>query len=179
MTMLRTTALSTVALLAGLALVGCPVPTNPPAKGTPAADIEACEHLKEGPAVAVQAVSPSATASIPNISEPHKRYDITLVASGSEFVGKVQYNSAAASEYIVFLNQDVPLTLFDTNNARVSIENSATGSAECAEVKGRHLVDLGVGTYTLSFGPTTVSSLSVVIEKLVAETAVGTDHDRH
>lgn len=44
--------------------------------------------------------------------------------------------------------------------------------SECSEIKRRHMFVLSVGTYNITFGPTTESSVSLVI----VEAAQGHEH---
>lgn len=157
-----------------LMLIGCDLlpGTSPAPSPTPTPvvaedpDVEGCEHLGEGGLVkAVTAASPGATESIPTVNTPHTRYDITLVASGSQKVGKVLFNSGEANDYLFFLNQDVAFQVRNSEGQVVALEASATGSVKCGIVKGRHLVELGVGGYTLHFGPTSLSSVGMVVEE--------------
>jgi hypothetical protein len=128
------------------------------------ADVEACEHLQEGPSAAVTATS--ATSGAPAVSNDHKRYDITLPAStGGNYVGSVSFAVGEASDYVLFTGATVPVKVTSSAGAEVAFEESATTSTECTEVKGRYVVPLQVGTYTLTFGPTTQSTVSLVIEE--------------
>ena len=126
------------------------------------ADVEGCEHLKEGPASAVTATA--STSGAPAVSNDHKRYDITLPAGTGGNVGSVSFASAKASDYVLFLGADVPVKVTGSSGD-VAFEETAKASEQCTEVKGRHVVPLGVGTYTLTFGPTTQTSVSLVIEE--------------
>ena len=126
------------------------------------ADVEGCEHLKEGPASAVTATA--STSGAPAVSNDHKRYDITLPAGTGGNVGSVSFASAEATDYVLFLGADVPVKV-TSGSGDVAFEESAKTSEVCTEVKGRYVVPLGVGTYTLTFGPTTQSSVSLVIEE--------------
>jgi len=126
------------------------------------ADVEGCEHLKEGPASAVTATA--STSGAPAVSNDHKRYDITLPAGTGGNVGSVSFASAKASDYVLFVGADVPVKVTGSSGD-VAFEETAKASEQCTEVKGRHVVPLGVGTYTLTFGPTTQSSVSLVIEE--------------
>ena len=134
------------------------------------ADVEGCEHLKEGPASAVTATA--STSGAPAVSNDHKRYDITLPAGTGGNVGSVSFASAKASDYVLFLGADVPVKVTGSSGD-VAFEESAKASEQCTEVKGRYVVPLGVGTYTLTFGPTTQTSVSLVIE----ETSHDEEHD--
>ena len=128
------------------------------------ADVEACEHLKEGPNSAVTATA--ATSGAPAVSNDHKRYDITLPAStGGNYVGSVSFAVSEASDYVLFLGSGVPVKVTSSAGQEVAFEETATSSTECTEVKSRNVVPLQVGSYTLTFGPTTQTTVSLVIEE--------------
>jgi hypothetical protein len=149
-------------LLSSALLVGCGESNE--------ADVEGCEHLQEGPASAVNA-SASASGDLPDVSNDHKRYDITLPAGSGSNVGSVEFAAADASDYVFFLGSNVTLKI-TSGGQEVPFEESAAKSDECTEVKGRYVAPLQVGTYTLTFGPTSESSVSLVIE----ETAHADEH---
>lgn len=129
-----------------------------------AADGEGCEHLQEGPGVAITA---TATASgAPSVDEDHRRYDTALVDVTGGKGGVVDFGASAAGLHVIFLSADVPLFINDATGAPVAIEDSATSSTACADIKGKHVVDLGVGTYHLILGPTTETEVSIVVEPL-------------
>lgn len=167
--------LAALALTSGLVLAGCqllpgsagtPSPSPSASASAPAipeADLEACEHLNEGPAVAVTATLSAQDA--PDVSEGHKRYDISLVAQNEQYTGHVLYNSKEEADYVLFFNQDVNLEVKDAENVTVDIETSASSSVACGTVKARYVVPLGVGLYTLKLGPTAASTVSLVIEE--------------
>lgn len=124
-------------------------------------DVEGCEHLKEGPSTAVAA---TLTGTPPAVDDDHRRYDITLVDGTGGKTGSVSFAADEAIDYIVYTSADVTLTVKNASGATVEIEESAKSSSECTEIKGRHVVPMTVGTHTLTFGPTTASSVSIVIE---------------
>jgi hypothetical protein len=138
-----------------LFLTGCP-------EAEPSGDEEACEHLAEGPATAVTAV---ASGVGPLIDDDHRRYDVALVAVDGGNGGEVRFASAEAGDYVFFLDADVSLAVTDVDGSPVALEASETASATCPEtIRARHHVELGVGTYSLRFGPTEQSSVGVVVE---------------
>jgi hypothetical protein len=142
-------------LLSSVLFVGC--------GKTNEADVEGCEHLKEGPNVSVNA---SASASgAPAVNNDHKRYDITLPTGSGGNTGSVSFAAAEASDYVFFLGANVPLKITSASGQEVTFEETATASEACSEIKGRHVAPLQVGTYTLTFGPTTQGSVSLVIEE--------------
>jgi hypothetical protein len=59
----------------------------------------------------------------------------------------------------------VPLAVTDSTGAPVTLASSASSSPECTDIKGKHTVALGVGTYFLELGPTSAADVSVVVEK--------------
>jgi hypothetical protein len=146
-------------LLSSALVVGCGKANN-----ANTADVEGCEHLKEGPGVSVTA---SATASgAPSVSNDHKRYDITLPAGTGGNTGSVSFAVSEANHYAFFLGSDVNLEITSTSgSSSVSFESSTKSSAACSEVKGRHVAELLVGTYTLTFSSPTQTRVSLVIEE--------------
>ena len=133
----------------------------------PEADVEGCEHLQEGPATPVTATT--AGTGAPAVSNDHKRYDITLVDVSGGKGGAVSFAAGEAGDYILFLGADVPMKVTDSAGGTVTFEESAQSSTVCSEVKGRYVVPLEVGTYALTFGPTTESAVSLVIEEAAHE----------
>jgi len=125
-------------------------------------DVEGCEHLQEGPASAVTATA--ATTGAPAVKSDHRRYDVALVDMTGGKGGSVTFAAAEESDYVLFTSADVPVAVKDANGRAIAIEASVKNSAECAEIKGRHTIPLKVGTHTITFGPTTQSSVSIVIE---------------
>ncbi|MBE4751958.1 hypothetical protein G4177_27705 [Corallococcus sp. ZKHCc1 1396] len=130
-------------------------------------DEEGCEHLQEGPAVSVTAV---ASGAGPAVSNNHSRYDITLVDVAGGKGGAVSFAVSEATDYILFTNAPVPVKVTNGSGATVEFEESTNSSETCTDIQGRHVVPLTVGTHTLTFGPSTLSSVSLVIEE-------GGEHD--
>jgi hypothetical protein len=124
-------------------------------------DSDACEHLQEGPAFAITASANETGA--PAVSNDHRRYDISLIDRTDGKGGSVSFTVTEANKYTLFLNGEVPVNLRDANGQRIEVIASGTGSSECSEIKRLHFFDLGVGTYSLTFGPTTVGSVSLVV----------------
>lgn len=181
--MIKFRTLTLLALTASLA--GCPAPApnagpspspsvSPTASptATPAQaegpDVEGCEHLAEGPATEVTAQS-AANAGKVMVGNDHKRYDVAL----ADGMNAVTFESGEAAHYVFFLGQDVPLTLTDASGQAVAIEERKTENLPCGEMKARVTADLGVGPYTLTFGPTEATMVGIVIE----EDAQGHDED--
>lgn len=174
--------LAILALSVGLLAAGCelnsgvntPNPNPSPSASTsaiPAADLEACEHLNDGEGTPVTAAL--APIDGPDVSEGHRRYAIALQPQGERYTGYVLYNSKEEAHYVLFFDQDVPLTITDANEAVVPIESSASSSVACGSVKARYEVHLEVGPYALKLGPAAASTVNLVIE----ESAHGHDDD--
>ncbi|MEN9798645.1 MAG: hypothetical protein RL653_2341 [Pseudomonadota bacterium] len=129
----------------------------------PESDVEACEHLQEGPAVAVTAAA-TADAVAPSVSEPHKRYDVALVSVSGGKGGSVSFASSDQGHHVLYLSTDVPVEVRDGSGAVVAFESTATSISSCGEVKSKRELELGVGTYRITFGPTPTASVSLVME---------------
>jgi hypothetical protein len=129
----------------------------------PAADVEGCEHLQDGPSSMVTASASSSEA--PAVRNDHRRYDIALVATTGGKGGSVRFAAPKAADYVLFLGSNVPVAVTDAAGTLVSFKASATSSKVCSEVKGRHEVSLKNEMYILTFGPTSESSVSLVIEE--------------
>lgn len=127
----------------------------------PSPDAEACEHLKEGPATPVTA----AATNGPAVSNDHRRYDVTLAETGGQRGGQVTFAATEQSDYVFFLGKDIPVTFANASGGAVEVESVEKSSTECTEIKAKHTVPLDVGTYTLTFGPTTETTVGVVIEE--------------
>jgi hypothetical protein len=131
------------------------------------ADVEGCEHLQEGPSSIVTATSSATDA--PDVFSNHRRYDISLVDVTGGKGGFVSFDVAHAAEYILFTGADVPVVVRNAAGEMVAFEATAKASPECTDVKGRHTVELAVGTYTFNFGPTLQGVVSLVIEEVAHE----------
>jgi hypothetical protein len=130
--------------------------------GEESIDVEGCEHLIEGPEVAVTATA--ATEGALAVDDDHMRYDISLVEVDGGNGGTVAFDADEATDFVFFLSADVDLAITDSSEQEVAIEESATSSPECDEIRGRHVAELTVGTHYLTFGPTPEEQVSVVIE---------------
>jgi hypothetical protein len=124
-------------------------------------DVEGCEHLEEGPATAITA---STGASAPAVDDDHRRYDVTLVDVAGGKGGSVTFASSEAGDFVLFLGENVPVVVEDAAGSVVEFESSSAGSATCSAIKARHQLELGVGTYSLRFGPSSVGAVSLVLE---------------
>jgi hypothetical protein len=130
------------------------------APAEPSPDEELCEHMAEGPAIAVTAGADLDGA--PDVSDEHTRYDVAV-----DDEGVVAYASAEATELLVALGEDVDVT-FLQGDVELAIEESR-GSDACEEVGRVHLIDVEVGTVEIRLGPTDATEVSIVIEHAAHE----------
>lgn len=164
----------TIAPLLSLALFACGDETNDAVHAEETPEGEACEHLADGPFEAITAVENPLTPDPPNAAIEHTRVDISFVdISGStpntedgSFGGTVAFEAAEAAEYLFFLSEAVPLSVFDaTAGVFIPVEEEVVGSDLCSEIAVTHTYDLEVGTYLLTFGPTDVFETGMVHEE--------------
>lgn len=133
-------------------------------------DAEACEHYVEGPFV--QHTATEAVEDASDISAEHTAHAITLIELAGANGGYVSLQAPSAGDYVFFLDQDVPLSVQSSAGSDVLIEEScdpSACSATCGLVKGKHVVELAVGTYYLELGPTDLASVHLVHEVLGGE----------
>lgn len=143
-----------------------PTPSASPsaaAHNSLAAEGEACEHLKGGPAVAVTTTAEATGA--PEVKADHKRYDLTFVAGAGGNRGTVRFNSAEAVEWSFFMNKDIPVVVRDAAGVSLPILERSTSSTLCGEIKAQNVFLLGVGPYTVEFGPTTETTVGLIVEE--------------
>ena len=159
---MRSTRLTTTSLLALVIVSLAACGSDDSTEQEESIDVEGCEHLVEGPEVAVTATATSDGA--PAVADDHMRYDVTLVEVDGGNGGAVAFDADEATDFVFFLSADVNVAITDSSDEEVAIEESATSSPECEEIRGRHVAELSVGTHYLTFGPTSEEQVSVVIE---------------
>jgi hypothetical protein len=149
--------------LSALALfgAGCGEDDEPEEHEDP--DVEACEHMKDGPPAAVTAAAAFATTA-PAVNNDHKRYDLTLADGVGGKAGFVTFAVPAAGEYILYTSAAVKVAVKSAAMADVTAESTTNTFAGCPEVKGRHVYDLTVGTFVIGIGPETSDKVSLVLE---------------
>jgi hypothetical protein len=162
-----------LALILAAAIAGCGDDHDHDHEEELTAEEEACEHLSEGPFQAVTAVA-DPSEGLPNIAIEHTSVTVALVEDEGSYSGLVAFESGADADYVLFLDTNVPLVVFDGAGVEVPIEHTHGGSDVCTDIALSHTVELEVGTYTFDFGPTDVAELNVV-----HEAAGGHDHAEH
>ena len=131
---------------------------------------EACTHTRSGPYVNIEAST--APAGLGDATHAHTGVVISLTPTTGGNGGMVTLKADEAADYMLFLSADLPLVVRDAANAEVGIEESAAVT-ECDEVAVKHVVEMQKGTYTLEFGPTTETKVTLVVEAQSSEH----DHD--
>jgi hypothetical protein len=124
---------------------------------------EACEHFEKGPHVAVTATA-DPTDQSPAIASDHQRHAVSLLAVEGGHGGHVRFASPRQASWIFFLDEAVPVAFLDSAGDPIAPAGSATGDPDCDLVKGRHAVELGVGTHYLRLGPTPHEVVGLVVE---------------
>jgi len=122
---------------------------------------DACVHMANGPN-ANSAASDAADAGAPDVSAHHTRHDITLTNLTGGNGGFVKFLSGKHTDFFFFLDKDIPFAVQDAVGGAVSIEERRS-VGECAEVAMGHKAAIEVGTYYLSFGPTPLATVSLVV----------------
>lgn len=160
----QTWRVAAVALMAAGLLGACDAGTDAGADVVAAAenlDAEACEHFGAGPFVDVTATDGTGA---PDVSTGHTVYRIALTDVAGGKGGSVSYAVAHGGDVTVFLTADVPVTVTGPDGKAVAATASTKGSATCDSLAATHVFPLGVGTVTITFGPTAAGTVSAVLE---------------
>lgn len=123
--------------------------------------VEACEHMEDGPNATHLAAQ---MAPYADVTAEHTRHDVTLIDDGGQNGGSVIFESGEAVDYLVFLDRDTPLAFFDASLASLPIEDSVNVTS-CDAVAVQKTVEFPVGTVELRFGPTSETTVRLVIEE--------------
>ena len=107
--------------------------------------VDACEHLEEGPVIAVIA---GAGDTAPTLSDSHTRYDIDLSSAKD-----VKVPIGEAAEYYFYFASATGLVVKDASGAVVPSEQQGSSSEDCDLVGAWFVFDLEVGTYTFELTP--------------------------
>ena len=126
---------------------------------------EAREHAASGPYLDVTAAADATDA--PSAKQPHHLVRVALVPVEGGNGGTVAYAAEEAGDFAIFTTADVPLSV--TSAAGDPVDSQVDPLDDCTEVVARHTVALSVGTFHLTLGPTSDSSVGLVIEHLSDE----------
>jgi hypothetical protein len=155
-----TSILSTLTFAASFGLFACACGGDDDAEHEEP-DAEGCEHLTEGPYQEVS-VSAARDAAAPWVAANHQSYTIALLQGAP---GYVTYDSTLEGDAYLFLDQSVGVKVFTSDGTEVALESSATSSEACAAIKGRHVVEVGVGVHYIELtAGDGLASVNLVIE---------------
>jgi hypothetical protein len=126
-------------------------------------DLEGCEHLAEGPFVAVAATA-AADDTAPLVGADHRAYTVTLPALLIGFGGNVRFPVAEAGDHVFFIDRPMTVMFRDASGAAITPEESATSSPACTTIQGKYTVDAPVGTMFIDMSSEITSSVNLVIE---------------
>jgi hypothetical protein len=131
-----------------------------------------CKHFANGPAKAFT-LAKDAAAKPTDLTLEHHRLDVTFVAVAGGNGGFGSWKIAAAGDYVLALSDDIAVKVTGAGDVAVTAEKSLSKPNACPAAADAHVYELGVGTYTFSFGPSTATGV-----KLVLQAATGA-HDEH
>jgi len=131
----------------------------------------ACEHLDGGLAEVVVGAE-FASKTYPDVSAEHTRYDVALDDLDADGLSYLSYQATDEGDHILFLTEDVPVTILGPDGDEVVPEESEGSPEDCPGFAAHHVVELDIGTYTLVLGPAEVDAVSLVIY-------VGSDEHEH
>jgi len=121
-----------------------------------------CLHARRGPFADVAASAPPAADA--NVDPVHTHYRVALVATGAGFHGAVRYTPQRAGEWAFYVEHDVPLRIVGPEGAALTptLVDAVPG---CPHLRRVEVVTLAAQVvYHLELGPTTASTVGLVIE---------------
>ncbi|MDG5816553.1 hypothetical protein QA601_15755 [Chitinispirillales bacterium ANBcel5] len=128
----------------------------------------ACTHMQGGPYEHIRA---QGEGMGPGANNPHTRYEIELIAveEDNKWGGNVHFSASGHNDYLITLDSEIPLTL-KQNGAIVEpnvvfSSEEITSKSNCPLIKKAYLFTLEIGKTLLDFGPGTLSSVQMIIEK--------------
>src|SRR5215213_3495905 len=140
---------------AALADADPPRPDGPPDP----ANAQACRSFQTGAVVPVAGVDPF-NMEAPPIAADQRVYRISIPARAA---GHVTFTSAVAGDHVFYTSAPVALTVFAIDGDLVDIKSLKLKIPECAEVNGRHTVELQATKYVVRLGPDKLTSVDVVV----------------
>jgi hypothetical protein len=138
-----------------------PADADPPRPDAPPdpRNQQACGTFQTGAVVPVAGVDPF-NMDAPPIAADARVYRVAIPPRAA---GHVTFNAAAAGEYLFFTSAPVALTVFAIDGQLVDIKSLKLKIPECAEVNGRHAVDLEAARYVVRLGPDKLTGVDVVV----------------
>ena len=122
----------------------------------------ACDHVGDSPlSVIADAV---ASVDAPDISQAHTNYEVSFTEVDGGLGGAVTFGADESGDYALVLSADVPLTLSDASGDALTLEETMTSPCDQGGVGYVYLLSLG--TTQIEFGPTSDTSVELVVEHL-------------
>lgn len=153
--------LSWIAIL-GLGLaVACADPADMNGEEEESPDVDACEHLNDGPFIDV---TPTETATVDNnavFAAEHTAYRVDTSGTAAF----TSFSSDEAAEFYLYIDSPTATVTVWQDDAmtEVTAEESVTSSADCAQVEGRFTYDLEVANYFLQVEDNTAANVLVYL----------------
>jgi len=138
------------------ALTGCHAQV---VRDSPTPEEFGCRFL-EGKVVASMTASPLVEGAPEVVA--NRRYDVTLVDVPGGKGGSVVFKVGDSPPAYVLMSADVPLSISDGPNPPRPSTGAASVSG-CPELKADHMFVPSADRMTLTFGPTSLSSVIVVV----------------
>lgn len=79
------------------------------------------------------------------------------------FTGRVSFKPDEKGDFAIGLSRDIPMRVVNGAGEEVAIKKTVVG-ASCPDLPVRHTMRLNTNTYTIEFGPTDVTEVSLVSE---------------
>ena len=124
----------------------------------------ACLHAQYGPFVGVTAVAVGAGPG-PDVSEEHRAFTVALPGTGGSHEGEATFEADEENDFAFMVSPDMPVRVLDGTGAEMAVEvdQATQGCSALARVR---VLELGVGSYRVVFGPTESATALLVIEEM-------------
>jgi hypothetical protein len=127
----------------------------------PPLDVDACEHMIDGPS---QAVTPAASREVDadDVIPSHVRWDSGFLSGPSGYsYGYVDLLVEQPGEIFIYSREGLDITLTDANGTERAA--GSVGPTTCATPMQRRTFDLGAGTYKLLYGSFELPDAQLVV----------------
>lgn len=123
----------------------------------------ACGHVLMDSATPVSA-SATASPSSPRTDQTHRRYEVTLPASGSTYTGSTRLVLSSNTDYVLFLDREAPVALGTQGGTPVALTSSAAPPACAGITHQARFTTPGDRNYYATFGPLAEPSFHLLLE---------------
>ncbi len=128
-------------------------------------DLETAFCIGLGQEASATATAAAAAADAPTVALGDQRTDLELVPVDGGQGGAIVFVADEEGFFAFGLGEDVPLKITDASGADVPLVESVRGSEMCTELAVRHTAELRAAPYTLTFGPSSTTTLPIVAEE--------------